>query len=68
MNTSYTWKTSKALQTFIIAGLLLSERIQLPVDVAQAFYYLLHKSLFSFFAVLKSFLNETSLCVWHMRN
>jgi hypothetical protein len=53
---------------FLIAGLLLSEHTHLPVDVAEAFYYLLQKSLFSFFVVLKSFLNETSLCVWQMRN
>jgi len=39
------------LQMSLIVGLLLSGRVHLPVDVAQAFYCLLQKSLFPFFVV-----------------
>lgn len=48
-----TLKALRFLQTFLIVGLLLSGLTHLPIDVAQAFYCPLQKSLFPFFIVLK---------------
>jgi len=48
-----TLKALGFLQTFLIVGLLLSGRTHLAVDVAQAFYCPLQKSLFLFFVELK---------------